>query len=441
MVRATPQWIRFRRRSAVFGLSLALVVASANVAPCADVQTGPVLSVPAVALKQPLRIPLPVGQLTRRNECLTLCVDTGNGRIGLPISVVSGPNPTGDRIDRAFLVIVGQVMGKSPSGLSATPTVVGELQPAGSVDNLLRLPQGCFRFQETSEATVTLYENDAPVLAYNFGPITNPNVPEKDPRRTRACYIHPVWGLDGEILTDDFPKDHYHHHGIFWTWPHVVINGEEFSLWEDRGELRQRFVKWLCRETQPNAAVLGVENAWMLKEQPMVTERIWVTVYTRGEEERAIDIDLFLQPHVPVTLWGAEGKSYGGLTMRFRPPSEKEARITVPDGLTTEDLYETRLPWADFTSRFADGDVLSGGTVMIAPPHPDYPPMWLTRHYGPLCVGWPGTQSRTLQPGEVIHLPYRIWIHKGAREASQIAEVYRAYMAGFEATFTQKADR
>jgi hypothetical protein len=31
----------------------------------------------------------------------------------------------------------------------------------------------------------------------------------------RANYVHPLYGLKGEILTEDFPEDHLQHHGIF----------------------------------------------------------------------------------------------------------------------------------------------------------------------------------------------------------------------------------
>lgn len=387
------------------------------------------LTTPAAALRQPLRVRLPEGCALDSHKGIMVKQEEGTRRLSAILA--SGPDKTGESQQGGYLIVRD---GQFPSTDGLLRWVVQEEgkntgePPAASE----------FRFKETSDTTVTLYEGESPVFSYNFGPITNPNVPEKDPRRTRACYVHPVWGLDGEVLTDDFPRDHYHHHGIFWTWPHVVIGGEEFSLWEDRGALRQRFVRWLCQETRPGVAVLGVENAWDLNGQTMVTERVWFTVYARGKEDRVIDVDLFLQPHVPITLWGAEGKSYGGLTVRFRPPSEKEARITVPDGLTKDDLYETRLPWADFTSRFGETDQLSGATIMIAPTHPDYPPTWLTRHYGPLCVGWPGVHSRTLEPPETVHLPYRLWVHRGTRNAEEIAAIYEAYAAGFKCQLGEK---
>ena len=38
-----------------------------------------------------------------------------------------------------------------------------------------------------------------------------------DGKYTRANYIHPLYGLDGEVLTEDFPRDHPHHRGVFWA--------------------------------------------------------------------------------------------------------------------------------------------------------------------------------------------------------------------------------
>ena len=104
-----------------------------------------------------------------------------------------------------------------------------------------------FRFKEIDENSLGLWDGDKPVLVYNHGLITNENVPKEDNRRSRACYIHPVYGLDGEVITEDFPKDHYHHHGIFWSWPHVGIDGKEYDLWV-YNNIEQRFVRWLGRE-------------------------------------------------------------------------------------------------------------------------------------------------------------------------------------------------
>ena len=42
----------------------------------------------------------------------------------------------------------------------------------------------------------------------------------------RSNYIHPLYSLDGQILTEDFPADHLHHRGIFWAW-HQLYTGDK----------------------------------------------------------------------------------------------------------------------------------------------------------------------------------------------------------------------
>jgi hypothetical protein len=120
--------------------------------------------------------------------------------------------------------------------------IVVDIPPAGDVAKPRRfrleaLPTGtnapaAFVFSDDGPASLRIAEQAKPVFVYNHGMVTNERVPAKDARRSRGCYIHPLWGLNGEVLTDDFPADHYHHHGVFWAWPHVEIGREKFDLWE-----------------------------------------------------------------------------------------------------------------------------------------------------------------------------------------------------------------
>ena len=71
----------------------------------------------------------------------------------------------------------------------------------------------------------------------------------------------------------------------------------------------------------------------------------------------------------------------------------------------------------------------SGGAVFVHPQHPNYPPTWLTRHYGPLCVGWPGVNARTYEPGQPHRLAYRLWVHAGSPDVEQLRSQYEAFTA------------
>jgi hypothetical protein len=286
-------------------------------------------------------------------------------------------------------------------------------------------PLPAFRIADVDDRGLGVWEGSRPVLVYNHGVRLVPGVPAD---RARSSYIHPLYGLDGVAITDDFPKDHYHHRGLFWAWPHVTVDGRETDLWALKG-IETRFVRWVRKDIEPDRAILEIENGWFTPERKAVREEVRITVHHAQAEGRAIDLDLTITPlEKPITIEGAEGKSYGGPTLRFAPAEEDSTRIIVPSDLTKEDLYMTPLPWADLTRRWVGSDRTGGATVLIAPDHPDYPPTWLTRHYGVLCVGWPGVKARTLEANKPVRLRYRVWIHDGTPDASELAKVYARYL-------------
>ncbi len=311
-----------------------------------------------------------------------------------------------------------------------------------------------FIFKKDKTA-ITLFNGQDPVWQYNFAMITHVNVPKKDPRIQAGCYFHPVYGLNSEILTDNAPKDHYHHHGIFWTWPHVILhekNGtnRELDLWTSNTPIRQYFVRWLKQEVTEDHAVFAVENGWFIDKvilddagnvvsgEKVMKETVQVTtgpkVVCQGMSSRFLDFEFTWTPiGRDISLRGAENKSYGGFSIRFCPPGPKSPQtvITTPDGIARDDLPEKPMPWADFTSTFIDhSDQKSGAAILIPKDHPDYPPTWLARHYGPMCVGWPGVISKKFEQNKTIKLRYRVWIHEGLPAKEQLEKVWRDYLDG-----------
>jgi hypothetical protein len=179
---------------------------------------------------------------------------------------------------------------------------------------------------------------------------------------------------------------------------------------------------------------LGVENGWFVGDKKVMNERVWLRTFPATQGHRVLDMDLvFIVGDKPITLAGAPGKSYGGLNFRYAP--RKDTVITEPRGKTTADLLDKRLAWADLTAQFVGAPQPSGAAILVPPSHPDFPPPWLTRHYGILCVGWPGVKPRSFQPGETFRLSYRIWIHARPGEPDALKEAYDAYKAGLKAAW------
>jgi len=279
-----------------------------------------------------------------------------------------------------------------------------------------------FRFEAISDKSLKLWEGDQPVFVYNHGVITSLSAPNA---KGRSSYFHPVYGLDSEILTDDFPKDHENHRGLHWAWPHIKINNQEVDLWSLR-DIRHEFQRWLAKDTNSKGAELAMENGWFVGDKRVMLETVRARVHPSSSQGRFIDLELVLKPEGrPIALWGAEGKSYGGLTFRFGPRSK--TIITVPSGRSTDDLLITQLPWADLSGDLNPKGGLSGAAVFVNPKHPNFPPTWMTRHYGLLAVGWPGIKPQSLEADKAVSLNYRIWIHRGVPEAGEIQKVYDDY--------------
>ena len=71
--------------------------------------------------------------------------------------------------------------------------------------------------------------NGRPVLDFRLrGELPGADV---KPIFLRAGYMHPVYTPNGRIVTDDYPDDHRHHHGIFFAWTKTEFEGRHPDFW------------------------------------------------------------------------------------------------------------------------------------------------------------------------------------------------------------------
>ncbi len=302
--------------------------------------------------------------------------------------------------------------------------------PEGTIELPCRLADSAppvFEFTEREDTFLDLRENGLPVLVYNFGMVTREGVPED---RFRSSYVHPLYGMEGEILTDDFPADHHHHRGLFWAWPGLEVNGKPVDLWHMRG-IRHRFEKWLYRETGAVCALLGVQNGWYMGDTKAAEEQVEFTVYRAGRIGRVIDVGIRIRAIAPsLVLAGQADKSkgYGGLNFRLAPGADR--KITSVEGLLTKDSDQVPMPWVDYSQKYNQRDGYSGASIFVSPGHPNFPPGWTIRYYGIFGVAWPGTHTVHLTPDHPspIKLRYRLWIHKGNGDEGRVREALEVFL-------------
>jgi len=296
-----------------------------------------------------------------------------------------------------------------------------------------------FTFQDDGAKTLTLLQDNKPVLSYVYGMNLKEGVAED---RARACYVHPLWGLDGETLTDDFPEDHLHHRGIFWTWPEVLVGESQdtLALWDIRG-IHQKFESWLePPKAGPAFASFGAQNGWYAGERRVMDEKVRVRVFRAGDFGRMVDFEfLWTATDEPVKVIGApeENKGYGGFGMRMAPFTEPV--INTEAGMQPADSDRQPFQWADFSAKFGGGEKVSGAAIFPDPANPGYPNGWTLRHYGFLGVAWPGLEPFTFQPGQTVAARYRVWLHRGDVEWGRVASACKMYCAPVPARVLQEA--
>ena len=300
-------------------------------------------------------------------------------------------------------------------------------------------------------------------------------------------YIHPLFGLDGEVLTDLRPRDHIHHRGVFWPWVRHEKDGRSLGDWWHPMQITLLPVS-LASTDGPVFVSITAEHDWIShtipeKPLPFVRERVVMRAFPATSQGRPIDVDVMLTALVDgVSIGGTLElkKGYGGMSIRFAPATQPQI---VADGQSLmKDANHLRAKWVDWsgvmtgssaasrpagrrsaasqtngpntprqkgtgTSRRAvfDGateDRLgaspllpksrSGTAILIHPSHPDFPPEWITRMYGVIGMAYPGLDMLPLPKDKPLRMRYRLWVHRGTAEEAGVADAYRAYAADWK---------
>jgi hypothetical protein len=236
-----------------------------------------------------------------------------------------------------------------------------------------------FVFTESKEGT-ELSENGKPVFFYQREP--------KSPDGRFVCnnYLHPVYNLDGDTLTEEFPEDHIHHRGIFWAWHQLFAGNQNLG----DGWIMERIsfdVFQMQTSSKSHSALLEVDVNWessaLGSGKPFITEHSAIEVHSVNDGLRCIDFTISLRALIPgVSIGGSDDeKGYGGFSIRMKMPDN--LTFTSDQGpVTPENLQVTAGPWMDFSGTFGESGNKSGIILLCHPTTPNYPPPWILRQTG-----------------------------------------------------------
>ena len=301
--------------------------------------------------------------------------------------------------------------------LAAAALVAARVEPAAV--RIAKDPQG-YWFTE-GDTRVLFYQSERKALP--------------DGQAARSNYFHPLYDLDGTVLTEDFPADHIHHRGIFWAWHQVRING---TTVQDQWVNHDTF--WNLRDattaSDASSASLLLRVAWESplftdgqgRRRPFVEERSVTRVHRAEGAIRKIDFHQRLTALVDgVEIGGSEdAKGYGGFSYRVVMPPD--IRFTGAQGVVapTENAVAAS-PWMDVSGTYGPSGK-SGLTVLTHPTTTAFPQPWILRAKASMQNAvYPGRQPAAIPRDRPVILRYRIVLHRGELAPASIERLQAEY--------------
>ncbi len=280
-----------------------------------------------------------------------------------------------------------------------------------------------------TEGGLEFLDAGRPVLFYATTPQSRKG------KHTRNGFVHPLRGLAGEELTQVFPSDHRHHHGVFWAWHQLWVGDQRAGDPWLADDFLATMVEVRVTDQGPVFAALQSRLHWTSpkivdedgKPRAIVEETTTIRVFHATETTQLVDFEIQLKPLLDdVRIGGAENvKGYSGFTVRVRPP--RGMKIVTESDTLADDAVGTRSRWADVTGQFSDSEQVSGIAILSHRSLPEFPPRWLLRFYGMQNVVYPGRNAIRLSAKSPLVLRHRLVIHRGDTKEARIADQQRVY--------------
>ena len=243
-----------------------------------------------------------------------------------------------------------------------------------------------------------------------------------DGKYSRSNYLHPVYGLDGEILSEDFPADHFHHRGIFWTW---------HQLWKDSLRLGD---PWMCENFSQEVTdlkfskgknstgslevrVLWKSSLWLKEniQNPVIEENTKIMIFPVVNDCRRIDFAIELKAlENGIRIGGSQDeKGYSGFSVRM-PLVPGMKFTTAGKEVVPQNLAIIGGADMDISGAVGKDGKLAGIMMVDHPSNPDFPHKWIIRKEKSMqnCA-WPGNRTVEIPKNKPLVLNYSVIIHRG----------------------------
>jgi hypothetical protein len=291
---------------------------------------------------------------------------------------------------------------------------------------------------------LTIIASGRKILTFQGGPGELPSADIK-PIFRQGGYIHPVFTPSGRAITDDYPPDHFHHHGIWFAWTKTQFEGRHPDFW-NVGDGTGKVEFLALDETWSGSIHAGFKSrnrsvdVSAPKPVTVLNEQWAVTVYNAGHGPKPYTMfDLVstqnLATSSPLIL---PEYRYGGLGFRGHRQwlARDNCEFLTSEGNDRSNGHGTRARWCHIGGRI-DGQ-LAGIAILDHPSNFRAPQAMRINPDQPFfCYAPSLTGDWKIEPGKPYVSRYRFIVYDGAPDKAQLDRLWNDYANPVQATISQ----
>lgn len=304
------------------------------------------------------------------------------------------------------------------------PLFFAVLLPLSAADEVVAVREGKQLVVRSGDKEVLRYQAEA-------GDFPRADIPEV---YRRGGYIASIHTPAGRLVTDDFPPNHVHHHGVWSPWTKTEFEGRKPDFWNmGEGTGRVEFVAVDDVWQKDGRAGFKVRHRFIdmtAKPEKVALLETWEVTVSSGDGQHVIDLAIrqTCAGESPLKL---PEYHYGGLGFRGNRAWNGAAncRFLTASGLTDRLKVNTaKEPWC-WVGGKVDGETC--GVTFLCHPSNFRAPQPIRAHpeepffcYAPQQGG-----AMEIVPGKAYTARYRLIVTDGepdAKAAAKWAEVYGA---------------
>lgn len=261
--------------------------------------------------------------------------------------------------------------------------------------------------------------------------------PDIKPIFRRGGYFHPLVTPSGRWVTDDFPTNHVHHHGVWFAWTKTEFDGRSPDFWNmGDGKGRVEFAELKRLDLGPLFAGLDLRNRYVDLTSGTAIEVLSETWEARviapwsDQSARILDLSVSQVCSTSQPLKLPEYR-YGGAGLRGHGSWDgtDHAHFLTSNGETDRvKAHATRARWCAMWG-FVEGK--SCGIAVLAHPSNFRAPEPIRVHPSEPFLNFAPSQAGDfeIKPGSTHRMNYRYVVFDGEPDREAIEQAWNDYAA------------